>query len=125
MWGFIQKYNPELKIGQNKLLDELVQKSVAYYNNFVKPFKKYKIPSETEKSWLRLLANEFEKASDITATNLQNITYEVGKITELDDKEWFKLLYQVLLGLDVGPRFGTFVALYGVKNMVDLIKSKT
>ena len=122
MWGFIQKYNPELKIGQNKLLDELVQKSVAYYDNFVKPFKKYKIPDEIEKSWLNLLANEFEKTSDITAANLQNITYEVGKTTELDDKEWFKLLYQVLLGLEVGPRFGTFAALYGVENMIVLIK---
>ncbi len=125
MWGFIQKYNSELYKGKNKILDELVKKSVVYYNDFIKPFKKYKIPSADEKLWIKMLANAFENASLTSANDLQNLTYQQGKLTSLDDKEWFKLLYQILLGLEVGPRFGTFVALYGLDNMIKLMHEKT
>ena len=31
------------------------------------------------------------------------------------------MLYQVLLGQEKGPRFGSFVAVYGLKNTVDMI----
>ena len=37
-------------------------------------------------------------------------------------RDWFKALYQVLLGADQGPRFGGFIALYGVEETVDLIE---
>ena len=36
-------------------------------------------------------------------------------------KDWFSCLYQVLLGQQEGPRFGGFVALYGVAETVALI----
>ena len=35
--------------------------------------------------------------------------------------DWFNMLYQVLLGQEKGPRFGTFVAMYGVTNTIKLI----
>ena len=35
--------------------------------------------------------------------------------------EWFNMLYQVLLGEERGPRFGSFVALYGIANTQALI----
>ena len=35
--------------------------------------------------------------------------------------DWFNMLYQVLLGQEKGPRFGSFVAIYGLKNTVDMI----
>ncbi len=125
MWGFIQKYNPNIKKGSNKLMNELVAKSVNYYNDFVKPFKKYKIANEQEKAWLKSLSDAFSETTDFTSANLQNITYQIGKTTNLGDAEWFKLLYQVLLGLETGPRFGTFVELYGVDNILRLINEKT
>ena len=34
---------------------------------------------------------------------------------------WFNMLYQVLLGEERGPRFGSFAALYGVENTRALI----
>ena len=35
--------------------------------------------------------------------------------------DWFNMLYQVLLGQEKGPRFGSFVAVYGVANAVAMI----
>ena len=36
-------------------------------------------------------------------------------------QSWFNMLYQVLLGEERGPRFGSFVALYGNANTRNLI----
>ena len=35
--------------------------------------------------------------------------------------DWFNMLYQVLLGQEKGPRFGSFVAVYGLQNTIDMI----
>ena len=66
--------------------------------------------------------------------DIQNVVYEIGRREPfLDHKkpakdgtpgvslDWFNMLYQVLLGQEKGPRFGSFVAVYGVKNTVDMI----
>ena len=69
-----------------------------------------------------------------TAEDIQNVVYEIGRHEPfLDHKksgkdgrpgvslDWFNMLYQVLLGQEKGPRFGSFVAVYGLKNTVDMI----
>ena len=69
-----------------------------------------------------------------SAEDIQNVVYEVGRREPfLDQKkkakdgkpgvslEWFNLLYQVLLGQEKGPRFGSFVAVYGLQNTIDMI----
>jgi lysyl-tRNA synthetase class 1 len=71
---------------------------------------------------------------DATAEGIQDLVYEIGRREPfLDEKkkakdgkpgvslDWFNMLYQVLLGQEKGPRFGTFVAAYGLKNTVDMI----
>ena len=70
------------------------------------------------------------------AEQIQDVVYEIGrrepfldktgKIKTKDGKpgvalDWFNMLYQVLLGQEKGPRFGSFVAVYGLKNTVDMI----
>ena len=71
--------------------------------------------------------------ADATAEQIQNVVYEIGRREPFLDKkvakdgkpgvslEWFNMLYQVLLGQEKGPRFGSFVAVYGVQNTVDMI----
>lgn len=62
----------------------------------------------------------FEGSNDAEA--LQNLTFEIGKAHAFDPlRDWFQALYQVLLGADQGPRFGSFVALYGVAETRKLI----
>ena len=50
--------------------------------------------------------------------------FEVGKrhpTTFPSLRDWFKALYQILLGQDQGPRFGSFVALFGVTESIALL----
>ena len=69
----------------------------------------------------RALATAPEGAS---AEALQNITYEIGKAHKFEPlRDWFRALYEVLFGEPQGPRFGSFVALYGVRETVELIEN--
>ncbi|MCB1350820.1 MAG: lysine--tRNA ligase, partial [Maritimibacter sp.] len=52
---------------------------------------------------------------------LQGEVFATGRDRFEPMRDWFKALYQVLLGADQGPRFGSFVALYGVAETVALI----
>ena len=57
------------------------------------------------------------------AEELQAMVFAVGKDHGFDPlRDWFKALYEVLLGASDGPRFGGFVALYGVAESVTLIE---
>jgi len=40
----------------------------------------------------------------------------------MDLRAWFQALYEVLLGQSQGPRFGSFVAIFGVGRTVELIE---
>ncbi|MGE0830973.1 MAG: lysine--tRNA ligase, partial [Hyphomonadaceae bacterium] len=53
---------------------------------------------------------------------LQTVTFEVGKAHGFEPlRDWFKALYEVLLGQSQGPRFGSFAAIFGVDQTIALI----
>jgi lysyl-tRNA synthetase, class I len=61
---------------------------------------------------------------DSTAEAIQDFLYEVGKRHPFATlRDWFACLYQVLLGAQEGPRFGGFVALYGIPGTIGLIET--
>ncbi len=124
LWGFIAKYAPEASPEKNPGLDAAVGYAIRYYENFVKPAKKFREASEVERQAiadLRAALAGHEGSHD--PDELQDIVYEIGKqhYTKETLRDWFKALYQVLLGADQGPRFGGFVALYGVEETIALI----
>jgi lysyl-tRNA synthetase class 1 len=123
LWGFIRNYAPYATAESHPRLDQLVGYAINYYSDFVKPSKKYRAPTELERAALADLAQRFSAAdADASAEDLQNIVYEIGKTHSFEKlRDWFKALYEVLLGEEQGPRFGTFVKLYGVKETVALI----
>ncbi len=106
------------------MLARLVDHAIAYYQDFVRPAKRYRQPDATERTALEDLAATLAAlppAAD--AETIQNAVYEVGKrypFAEL--RQWFACLYQVLLGQQEGPRFGGFVALYGIQETIALIR---
>ncbi len=122
LWGFIQRYAPDSNPENNPDMDAAAGFAVRYYNDFVKPTKTYRMPDELEREALTDLRNQlaaYDGPADDEA--LQSIVYACGRERFDPLRGWFKALYEVLLGASQGPRFGGFIALYGVSETVSLI----
>ena len=123
LWGFIRKYASGATPERYPILDQLVGYALAYYRDFVKPEKTYRLPTAMEREALQALSDELAKAAPGAGSeDLQNIVYAVGKAHTFEPlRAWFGALYEVLLGQTQGPRFGGFVQLYGVEQTRALI----
>ncbi|MEO0693480.1 MAG: lysine--tRNA ligase, partial [Pseudomonadota bacterium] len=124
MWGFIRRYAPETGPTTHPHLDEAAGFAVRYYNDFVKPGKVYRAPDDRERAAMEdLLARLKAWDGGMDAEELQSMVFAVGKEHGFEPlRDWFKALYEVLLGASQGPRFGGFIALYGVDESVALIE---
>jgi lysyl-tRNA synthetase class 1 len=126
LWGFIRRYSPGASPETMPFLDKLVDHAVAYYRDFVRPEKRYRHPTDAERAALADLAETLRGLDSTTtdAETIQNIVYEVGKRHPFPElRAWFACLYQVLLGQQEGPRFGGFIALYGIAETIALIEA--
>ncbi|QDH14461.1 lysine--tRNA ligase [Formicincola oecophyllae] len=125
LWKFIRRYDSALSPESQPYLAALVERAVAYYNERVKPGKRYRAPDARERQALAELADALEALPATTTPEaVQNTVFEIGK-RHFDKKElraWFGCLYEVLLGQSDGPRFGVFAALYGLPETVQLIR---
>ena len=124
LWGFIRRYAPDATPESHPDLDQAAGFAVRYYNDFVKPHKVFREADEKEAAAMRDLADRL-RAYDgpLEDEALQTIVFAVGKEHAFEPlRDWFKALYEVLLGASQGPRFGGFVALYGVAETVQLIE---
>ena len=124
LWGFISKYAPETTPETNPTLDKLADFAVRYYQDFVRPQKSFRPPSDHERTAMENLVADLESLDrGATAEDIQSIVYAVGKAHEFENlRDWFKALYEVLMGQSQGPRMGSFAALYGLENTISLIK---
>ena len=124
LWGFITRYRPEATPESAPFLDKLVGYAINYYRDFVKPTKKYRAPTDLERTALGELLTYLETApAEASGEDMQTQVYEIGKAHPFPElRAWFKALYEVLLGQDQGPRFGSFIALYGRKETAELIR---
>jgi len=126
LWGFIRAYSPEPVSPQtNPGLERLVAFALRYYEDFVKPSKVYRAPSDKERAALADLAARLERlGNERDGKIVQDIVYEVGKAHDFEPlRAWFAALYEVLLGQTQGPRFGSFAALFGCAQTAAMIRS--
>ncbi len=122
LWGFIKRYAPDADSKKHPNLDQAVGFALRYYNDFVKPHKIYRAPNDVEREALLDLRTQFAAyQGPQDAETLQSIVFACGRDRFEPLRDWFKALYEVLLGASQGPRFGGFVALYGVEESVNLI----
>ncbi|MQT12904.1 lysine--tRNA ligase [Segnochrobactrum spirostomi] len=134
LWGFISRYAKGATPATEPELDRLVGYAIRYFADFVKPNKKFRAPDEAERNALAALdAALAALAPEATADAIQDEVYEVGRTffpdaskTSPDGRPgvaltWFSTLYQLLLGQERGPRFGSFVAIYGIPETRALI----
>ena len=124
LWGFISRYAPDAAPDTAPILDDLVALAINYYRDFVKPEKRYRRPEPAEATALEDLIAALEALpAAAAAENIQTEVYEIGKRHGFDNlRDWFKALYQILLGQEQGPRMGSFIALYGIAETVALIR---
>ena len=135
LWGFIGRYRPGVTRQSHPHLAAMVEYAIHYFRDFVSPSKKFREPGAGDRAALTDLRDALSQLpADADAAAIQEVVYEVGRREPfLDQKkkgkdgkpgvslDWFNMLYQVLLGQEKGPRFGSFVAAYGVKNTMDMI----
>lgn len=124
LWGFISRYADGSTPENNKSLDKLVGYAVAYYHDFVKPAKSYRLPDDKETAAMTQLLEGLKALDEgVEAGDIQNLVFQCGRDNEFENmRDWFKALYETLLGQSQGPRMGSFIALYGVAETIQLIE---
>ena len=123
LWGFIARYAPEATPETHPDLDTAAGFAVRYFKDFVAPTREFRAPNDQERAALEDLKARLETwEGGLDAEELQSMVFAVGKDHGFEPlRDWFKALYEVLLGASQGPRFGSFIALYGVNESVALI----
>jgi lysyl-tRNA synthetase class 1 len=137
LWGFLRRYAPSVSPETHPRLDRLIGYAVAYFRDFVLPKKTWRAADEVEREALQKLSDALAALPpDASAEDVQTMLYDIARpiprYQNLQAKgatperpgvsnDWFNMLYQVLLGEDRGPRFGSFAALYGLDNTRTLI----
>jgi lysyl-tRNA synthetase class 1 len=122
LWGFIKRYAPDASPETHPDLDAAAGSAVKYYKDFVAPTRQFRAPSDLEREALSDLRDQLAAYDGpIEDEALQSVVYAVGRDRFEPLRDWFKGIYEVLLGASQGPRFGGFIALYGVEETVALI----
>jgi lysyl-tRNA synthetase class 1 len=123
LWGFLRKYAPAASPETHPGLDAAAGWAVRYFEDFVQPAKTYRLADPREAAALADLRDRlaaWDGPADAEA--LQNLVFAVGNAHRFEPlRAWFAALYEVLLGEAQGPRFGGFVAVYGIPETIALI----
>jgi lysyl-tRNA synthetase class 1 len=125
VWTYLGNYIRDLDPRHRPALEALIDRALAYNRDFVAPTLQRRAPEPNEAEALRALDTYLGSVpSNTSAEDLQTEIYEIGKRGEFafeSLRDWFRALYETLLGSSQGPRMGSFIALYGIDNTRRLI----
>jgi lysyl-tRNA synthetase class 1 len=137
LWGFISRYAPGVTAETHPELDRLAGYAIRYFEDFVKPAKVYRAPDDIEREALAALSEKLGTlAADADGGSIQDAALDVARAIERYQDHskksptggpgvsiaFFQMIYEVLIGQERGPRFGSFVALYGIGETRALIE---
>ena len=111
-------------IRDSPILDSLVGYALKYFEDIVKPNKKYRKPNDKEKKALQDLVKRLENCKDnMDPESIQTIVYSLGKENGYQEnlREWFKAIYEIIFGDQDGPRMGFFISFLGIKESMEMI----
>ncbi len=126
LWSFIERY---LEIDDTKksvAMTEAMKNAINYFNDFLKPNRVFKSPSKSEKEALISLIKQLKLMGNGTkGDEIQQVILDVGKENNFENnRDWFKLIYEVMLGSQNGPRLGSFILLLGIDKTIATLKSR-
>ena len=129
--GYINRHQEHLTEDEKDLVNELVEKALNFYNDFIKNNKVFPEIDDDSRKKLSTLKESIEKfiisCESSSDDEWQNCIYAIGHELGYDKttmKLWFKFLYENLFGKESGPKFGSFITIYGVENFVKLIDER-
>jgi len=121
--GFVKKYRPDASEAELAATDELIKFAGRYFDDFIKPHKKFRAPSERERAGLEMLSARLKELGDGAEEDAyQTAVFDAGKAQDYENiREWFKGLYEVVFGQSEGPRMGAFTRIFGASETAKLI----
>ena len=125
LWKFIKNYNTSISQDEHPILQKLIKNAIQYFNDIVKPNKKYRSASEIEKKALLELIELLKKMPDgMDPSEIQTEVFTVGKNYYPKEKlrDWFKAIYEIVFGDEQGPRMGSFISFFGIKETIKLLE---
>ncbi len=127
IWKFINRFHKEIKKENHPILDDLTQYAINYFKDKIEPYKKFKKPNIQEIKAINNLVLKLKEINEnLEPEEIQTFVYTVGKENgyEKNLRDWFKLIYEVVFGVENGPRIGFFIKYFGLKETIDLINEK-
>ena len=123
VWDYLRRYDDRVDADKD-VIDDLVDRALRYYREFVFPTKEYKLPDEEVMPGVEQLREFLDQYDGDDPEEIQTATYRAGKDNDIKLGKWFRSMYRMLLGQDRGPRLGTFIHLYGVEETLNLINER-
>ena len=120
---YLERYDPQVR-AYPQILTALVEKGLAYYREFVLPHKKLRAPTDEERGLLAEIHRRLEASDSTDEAELQAIPFDVAREAGVEPRQLFQTIYQVLLGQERGPRFGSFVLLLGRQRVLELLAER-
>jgi lysyl-tRNA synthetase class 1 len=125
LWGFIRRYAPGASPETHPQLDQAAGFAVRYFHDFVAPKRVFRLPTDAERAAMADLLAGLRAWGDAPQEDeaLMSLVRDTGKAHGYEAlRDWFKAIYEVVLGSSEGPRLGSFIALYGVDESAALIE---
>src|SRR5262249_53956978 len=117
---YLEKYDPSVK-NYESFVRDLVSRVINYYKDFVLPNKNYRSPTEQESLILSALRDRVVAYPGNSEQELQSLPFDVAKAFEVPPGQIFQAFYEIILGQERGPRFGTFTNLVGKDKVVQML----
>jgi lysyl-tRNA synthetase class 1 len=121
--SYLERYD-EKSAQYPEVIDTLIEKGLKYYQDQILPNKAYRPPTEAEIPLFKKLFDTLKSkgTKEKSEKELQGLVFDIARDANVEPKDFFSAIYQVLLGQPQGPRFGTFAKLVGIDRVLSLIK---
>ena len=126
VWGFIEKYAPGADPDSSPDMAQNIRGAISYFRDRVASGRTFRTPTSKEADALEELKSKLECwQGGSTGEELQRLVYSIGKKHGFEPlRTWFLTLYETLFGTQQGPRFGSFIALFGTQETAQLIAKR-